>query len=110
MRPADLEIQDHESPSVYSFSSPVTKISQSILELESKLNEVYMGTTGVEFDHIINVQEKEWLYSTFETLKLSKIENDLRVKMAKNLIEVEALDHFLHKKWTNFKRYSGEGG
>lgn len=68
-----------------------------------------MGTTGVEFDHIINVQEKEWLYSTYETLKIAPLSNDLRVELAKTLVEAEALDLYLHKKWNNFKRYSGEG-
>lgn len=40
---------------------------------------------------------------------MTPLSNDLRVEMAKTLVESEALDLFLHKKWNNFKRYSGEG-
>jgi len=37
------------------------------------------------------------------------IKDDIKIKLAKILIEAEAFDHFLHKKWVTFKRYSGEG-
>ena len=40
---------------------------------------------------------------------LRDISSDRKVKMAKTMIEAEGLDHFLHKKFVTFKRYSGEG-
>jgi 2-oxoglutarate dehydrogenase complex dehydrogenase (E1) component-like enzyme len=88
VRPPDVKIKYQDSLADYSFSSPITQASQNIEQLEDKLNEIYMGTIGVEFDHILNVHEKEWLYNTFETMKLTPISNDVRVKMAKALIEV----------------------
>ena len=33
----------------------------------------------------------------------------MKVELSKALIEAEAVDHFIHKKWNSFKRYSGEG-
>lgn len=40
---------------------------------------------------------------------LIEYSNEQKLKLAKYLIEAEALDHFLHKKFVTFKRYSGEG-
>ena len=35
--------------------------------------------------------------------------NDKKIELATKLVEAEAFDHFLHKKFITFKRYSGEG-
>jgi probable 2-oxoglutarate dehydrogenase E1 component DHKTD1 len=39
-------------------------------------------------------------------LELSKAE---KMNIHQSLVQTEALDHYLHKKFNNFKRYSGEG-
>ena len=40
---------------------------------------------------------------------MAEIKKDRKLAMAKTLVEAEGLDHFLHKKFVTFKRYSGEG-
>ena len=40
---------------------------------------------------------------------LADISKERKLKMGKTLVEAEGLDHFLHKKFVTFKRYSGEG-
>jgi hypothetical protein len=47
VRPPDVKIKYQDSLADYSFSSPITQASQNIEQLEDKLNEIYMGTTGV---------------------------------------------------------------
>jgi len=37
------------------------------------------------------------------------LSSELLVKLVKCIVEAEALDHYLHKKFVTFKRYSGEG-
>ena len=38
-----------------------------------------------------------------------ELPSETKLKMTKTVVEAEAFDHFLHKKFVTFKRYSGEG-
>lgn len=109
MRPTDLQLTFQDTLSSFAFSSPLTQQSHNVEQLEGLLKEVYLGTTGVEFEHIVSLEEKAWLYEAYETSKLKSLPQSVRVKLAKTLVEAETFDHFLHKKWVTFKRYSGEG-
>lgn len=40
---------------------------------------------------------------------LDPVSNEIKVRLAKTLVEAESVDLFLHKKFVTFKRYSGEG-
>ena len=40
---------------------------------------------------------------------MKEVAKEDKIRLAKCLIQAEALDHFLHKKFVTFKRYSGEG-
>lgn len=49
-----------------------------------------------------NAQEQTWLYNKFEEAMLSEVFIDKKREMAQLLIQTEALDHFLHKKFVTF--------
>lgn len=83
--------------------------SRNIEELEKNLIRTYLNTTAVEFSHVGNMEEEEWLYQNYEKYMLGNLEPEKRVRIARDLVRHEALDLFLHKKFVTFKRYSGEG-
>lgn len=64
---------------------------------------------GVEFESAETGEEKDWLYSTFENVMMSEVSEERKLKIAQTIVRAEGLDHFLHKKFVTFKRYSGEG-
>ena len=40
---------------------------------------------------------------------MAGISQERKLKIAQTIVKAEGLDHFLHKKFVTFKRYSGEG-
>ena len=85
MRPTDLEIKFQDALHSFRFSSPATNSSQNIEQLEELLKELYLGSTGVEFEQVNSIEEKTWLYDNYERIKLEAIADDLKIRLAKGL-------------------------
>ncbi len=79
----------------------------SLSEIKEKDNQ-YCNTIEVEFAHIRNTSEREWLYSRFE--QRGEIEKSKKLEIMQNLIKAERFEQFLHKKFVGAKRFSLEGG
>lgn len=76
----------------------------------AKLNKIYCGSVGLEFEYINNQTEKDWLAREAESTLLSSISKDEKVKILKEVIRTEKFEQFLHKRFPGAKRFSVEGG
>jgi len=76
----------------------------------AKLNLIYCGSVGSEFEYINNQAEKDWLSRETESTLLSAISKDEKVKILKEVIRAEKFEQFLHKRFPGAKRFSVEGG
>lgn len=75
------------------------------------LRKAYCGKVGIEYRHIQNKDEKEWIRfrireAFVDTVPLS---NELKTELLQKLIEAEQFEQFLHKKYLGQKRFSLEG-
>ncbi|KAI2802200.1 putative 2-oxoglutarate dehydrogenase E1 component DHKTD1, mitochondrial [Blomia tropicalis] len=68
-----------------------------------------------EFSHLESMEEIEWFEQTIESINnknnnnnQQQIDND-RIRIATSLLQAEAFDHYLAKKFQSIKRYGGEG-
>ena len=61
----------------------------SLSQLESFLAKAYTGAVGVEFDHVLNYEEREWLYNEYEKITATEITKDEKKKILKLLTEGE---------------------
>jgi len=77
---------------------------------EEKLKNLYCHSVGVEFAHISDKIEKEWLISRYESIILSDIDIDERKDTLVKIIQAENFEQFIHKKFPGMKRFSIEGG
>ncbi len=75
------------------------------------LKRTYCGTFGVEFMHISDPEEKSWIQQRIEG-KDKEIAFTPQGKRAilKKLIEAEAFERFLHKRYPGTKRFGLDGG
>jgi 2-oxoglutarate dehydrogenase E1 component len=76
----------------------------------AKLNKIYCGSVGLEFEYINNQAEKDWLAQETESALPSFISKDEKVKILKEVIRTEKFEQFLHKRFPGAKRFSVEGG
>lgn len=80
------------------------KLGGLIEELERK----YSGTLAVEFYHIDNRLEQDWLYNEFDNI--AKPADPERRKALKYMLEAETFEQYVHTKFPGAKRFSIEGG
>ncbi len=83
----------------------------SLRELIELLDNSYAASFGAETSHLEDTSQKKWLYNNIETHTLKPFkDNDFKIKIAKDLIQIESFEQFLHSKFPGAKRFSIEGG
>ncbi|CAD6878921.1 2-oxoglutarate dehydrogenase E1 component (EC 1.2.4.2) [Methylomonas albis] len=75
------------------------------------LNEIYCGSIGSEYMHIVDDEKKRWIKDKLEGAKPDFSSHpEKRQWLLKLLIAAEGLEKFLHRKYVGQKRFSLEGG
>ncbi|KAJ0403177.1 hypothetical protein P43SY_005171 [Pythium insidiosum] len=75
-----------------------------------RLRAAYCGKIGFEFEHVTSSAEKEWLAAAAEAMdtRFPVSPSDLRNAYTYMLM-ADVFENFMAKKFSSFKRYSGEG-
>lgn len=84
----------------------------TLSSLTSALAKVYCSNVGVEFMHISDIGEREWLACEWEKVALdyeNAVSDQERARMAELVLKSELYDKFVGLKFPTVKRYSGEG-
>ncbi|MBZ0270764.1 2-oxoglutarate dehydrogenase E1 component [bacterium] len=82
----------------------------TLRRLRDRLRQVYCGTVGVEYTHILNEEQADWLRRAVETESyLAFIDGLVERHAAEKIIRAEAFEQFLHRKFVGTKRFSLEG-
>ncbi|MGR8931319.1 MAG: 2-oxoglutarate dehydrogenase E1 component [Gammaproteobacteria bacterium] len=75
------------------------------------LKEIYCGSIGCEFMHIVDAEPKTWIRKKLEGAKPDYASHpEKRIWLLKMLIAAEGLEKYLHRKYVGQKRFSLEGG
>ncbi len=85
----------------------------SLREILDALKQIYCGTIGIEYLHLGNAQEREWIQERIENREhYNKTEFTVNGKRAilQRLTAGEVFEQFLHKKYTGTKRFGLDGG
>ena len=91
-------------------SSINVKDNISAYQWYQMLNTIYCGDIGVEFEHIQNQNEKDWLYTAFESMQLQSTLNDKDKRhLLKTLCAAENLEKHLASRYPGTKRFGIEG-
>jgi multifunctional 2-oxoglutarate metabolism enzyme len=74
------------------------------------LRETYCGTIAYEIEHIASHRQRMWLREHIESGVFRKaLTNDEQKALLKRLVEVDALERFMHKAYLGQKQFSIEG-
>ncbi|NQY43901.1 MAG: 2-oxoglutarate dehydrogenase E1 component, partial [Legionellales bacterium] len=91
---------------------PIELISpgSTVEELYNSLNNTYSDTIGVEFLHITDNEQTEWIERRLEKLRgKPKFTNQEKKYILKQLTAAEGLEKYLGTKYVGQKRFSLEG-
>jgi 2-oxoglutarate dehydrogenase E1 component len=82
-----------------------------VRDMVAALEATYSGRIGFEFMHIHNTTVRHWVRERIENHALTLMPDpDLKIKALRWVLEAEAFENFLGKKFLGEKRFSLEGG
>lgn len=85
--------------------------SATLREVDGRLRETYCRSVGVEFMHIQEPTERNWLIARMEPTRNSSMQTDeAKGEILKRLAEASLFESFLHRRFPGQKRFSLEGG
>ncbi|HTG50844.1 MAG TPA: 2-oxo acid dehydrogenase subunit E2, partial [Gemmatimonadales bacterium] len=83
---------------------------ETLLDAYPHLQETYCGTLAYQVEHIASHEERVWLREQIESGAVhAPLAAERRKRLLERLIQVEALERFLHKAYLGHKRFSIEG-
>ncbi len=89
---------------------PVAERTSNAREAVEELRGIYCDTTGYDFGHVHDPEERFWLRDAVESGRFSKaMEGPDAKRMLQRLTRVDTFEKFLHKTFLGQKRFSVEG-
>ncbi|PAV80648.1 hypothetical protein WR25_22871 isoform B [Diploscapter pachys] len=85
------------------------KQSMTLREIMKRLKEIYCNTTGIEYMHLNNLEQQDWIRRRFEAPRVTELSHDQKKVLFKRLIRSTKFEEFLAKKWPSEKRFGLEG-
>ena len=85
----------------------------TIREVLTILKRTYCGHIGIQFMHIAEPEEKNWLQARFEgpdKFEQNAFTREGKLAILNKLIEAEGFERFLHKRFPGTKRFGLDGG
>jgi 2-oxoglutarate dehydrogenase E1 component len=87
------------------------KKSATLREILTVMRETYTRSVGVEFMHIQDPSERQWLIDRMEPVRgRGSFAREEKLRILYKLREAEVFESFLHRKFLGQKRFSLEGG
>ncbi len=116
VNPPDLDLSFHnlsdkDLDSEFSTGNVGGNSRMKLRDLLARLKAAYTGPIGVEFMHISEVDQRQWLYQRLETAGGQfGLSDDAKRRTLERLTAAEGLERYLHTKYVGQKRFSLEGG
>ncbi|PZP57212.1 MAG: 2-oxoglutarate dehydrogenase E1 component [Micavibrio aeruginosavorus] len=83
----------------------------TIRDLVSVLQQIYCGKIGIEYEHVISQEERNWLQQKIEsTGNKTQFSADEKKAIYQNLVNAQGLEDFLALKYVGTKRFGVDGG
>ena len=85
--------------------------TMKLKDIHQALENIYCGSIGAEYMHIVSTEEKRWIQQRLEgSLGKAKFDKEQQTKILRELISADGLEKYLGSKFPGAKRFSLEGG
>ena len=104
-------LAEADMDTVFNTGNLYGKPEMTLREIHEMLKETYTEHIGVEFMHIADIEEKQWLQNRLESTRTNPdYPADFKLRLLDRLTAAEGLETYLHTKYAGQKRFSLEGG
>lgn len=102
----DADLDETFTVSRYVYNKETMKLS----ELNKALKETYLGSIGLEFMHVQDIEQRNWLQEKIETqLNKPLFTQEEKLNLLSELTAADGLERYLSAKFPGAKRFSLEG-
>lgn len=109
--PKFFGLTDKDMDTEFDVAAEIGMPKSSLRKIIEKLNKVYVGTIGFEYNFIRNDEVREWFFQKCETAYYNHNPTlDEKKSILSKLNEAVVFENFLHTKFLGQKRFSLEGG
>jgi 2-oxoglutarate dehydrogenase E1 component len=89
---------------------PIAERTSNAGEAAEELRRIYCDTTGYDFGHVHDPEERFWLRESAESGRFERrMDGENAMSLLERLTRVDAFEKFLHKTFLGQKRFSVEG-
>ncbi len=83
---------------------------ETLREILDRLRSTYCGSVGVQYMHIQDPEQKQWLQDRMESsMNAAKLSDTERHRVLNRLVQAEEFEHFLQTRFVGQKRFGLEG-
>ena len=101
---------DLESLPTLVVGGPIAERVSNAREAAEELRDIYCNTTGYDFGHVTNPEERFWLREAVESGRFyRRHEGESAKRLLMRLTRVDSFEKFLHRAFLGQKRFSVEG-
>lgn len=113
--PADLEpayygLAEPDMDTLFHTGNLYGKDKMSLRDILSTLKEIYCGSIGAEYMHIVDTDAKRWIQTKLESTRPGLSDPEQKRWLLHLLTAAEGIEKHLHTKYVGQKRFSLEGG
>lgn len=111
MHPETFGFTELDQDQVFNTGNLVAPDFLKLREILDLLHDTYTGSVGIEYMHISDAEQKNWLMHRCESTRAkADLSSEERQKLLSSLVSAEGLERYLHIKFSGKKRFSLEGG
>jgi 2-oxoglutarate dehydrogenase E1 component len=113
LKKSDFGLSDEDMDTVFHSGAQIGLPNATLREIIAKLQEIYCGHIGFEYNHISDSEVRNWIRNYVETHQPKKDYNvpiEKKKRILQKLNEAVVLEEFLGTKYIGQKRFSLEGG
>ncbi len=104
-------LSDADLNHVFFAGNSFSKQKMPLSEIYQTLRETYSGNIGIEYMHIADVAETEWLQQQMESVRGKPLfSEEQKLRILNELISADGLERYLGTRYVGQKRFSLEGG
>ena len=104
-------LTDNDLKQAFDAGTSFSKTALSLQEISQALRDTYCGSIGIEYMHIANTDETQWLQQKMESVRgRPAYSAEKKRQILNELIEADGLERYLATRYVGQKRFSLEGG
>lgn len=107
---SDFQLSDTDLEKEYASGQFIGLGNATLKAIVNRLDQIYVGKIGFEYDYIENIEESEWLRERIENPSRINFDTATKKRILGKLNESAVFENFLNKKYVGQKRFSLEGG